>query len=58
MRERRAEQIAQVSKTPLDEEEDGEAGRRAEGVVLVDLGQLGEEPGEDREGAEGLGEEG
>lgn len=53
-----AEKIAEVTETPFDEEEDREAGGAGDAPVLVDLWQLGEEPGADGEEAEGVGGEG
>jgi hypothetical protein len=58
MREESAEEIAEVPETPFSEEEDGEAGCAGDAPVLVDLGQLGEEPGADGEKAKSVGGEG
>ena len=47
MCEESAEKVAKIAETPFDEEEDGEARGAGDAIVLVDLRQLGEEPGTD-----------
>lgn len=56
--EQRPEQVRNVAKQPFGQEEDAQARRRLQLVVLVDLRELSKQPRNDAAGAEDGGDEG
>ena len=56
--EQRPEQVRDVAQQPLGQEEDAQARRRLQPVILVDLRELCKQPRDDAAGAEGGGNKG